>query len=127
MPNNNKLSLFLMFHVYIHIFHNRGLLCACVLSVDEEVKGQLNDSMAAVEEKVKAGECGVAGCLSVRQRDLRDSMNSVVHTGAGSAALTATEREQEQCMGVVVYREAHVAGSSDERLLKLCWEADSSW
>ena len=77
--------------------------------------------------KVKAGECGVAGCLSVRQRDLRDSMNSVVHTGAGSTALTATEREQEQCMGVVVYREAHVVGSRDERLLRLCWEADSSW
>ena len=95
---------------------------------DGEVKGQLNESMAAVEEKVKAGECGVAGCLSVRQRDLRDSMNSVVHTGAGSTAPTATEREQEQCMGtVVVYREAHVVGSRDERLLRLCWEADSSW
>ena len=69
----------------------------------------------------------VSSCLVIRQRDLRDSVDTVRHSGTGDSALVAIEREHEECTSIVAYRTTSVDGARHVRLIWLSWEADSSW
>jgi hypothetical protein len=79
-----------------------------------------------VEEKRVGFE--VSSGLIIREKDPRDCIDRLKHSGSDESALVVTEREHGECTNNVPCRTVCVDGPRDARLvISLSWEADSAW
>ena len=93
---------------------------------NSEVKSSQLRMETCVEEKRVGFE--VSKGLIIRERDLRDCIGRLKHSGSDESALVVTEREHGECTNNVPCTTVCVDGPRDARLvIRLSWEADSAW